>query len=144
MKIEAKTVEEYFSNIGEREPQLRELDVLIRKTAPNLGEPILTEGMASTMVGYGMMTYQSKSMKTPGEWPLVILAAQKNYISLYICAVLDGQYVAEKHQKELGKVSVGKSCIRFKKLEDLNLETTKKLLKDLDKRYAAGEKLFGS
>lgn len=142
MKIEAKTVEEYFSNVGEREPQLRELDALIRKTAPNLGEPILTEGMASTMIGYGMMPYQSKSMKTPGEWPLVILAAQKNYISLYLCALDNGVYIAEKYQKELGKVSVGKSCIRFKKLEDLNLETTKKLLKDLNKRFLTDEKLF--
>ncbi len=143
MKIEAKTVEEYLSKVGERESQLRELDKLIQKNAPHLKQPVLTEGMASTMIGYGMMPYQSKSMKTPGEWPLVILAAQKNYISLYLCAVENNEYIAEKYKKDLGKVSVGKSCIRFKKLEDLNLKIIKKLLKDLDSRYATGEKLFG-
>ena len=31
-------------------------------------------------------------------------------------------------KKDLGKVSVGRSCIRFKKLTDLNLPAVKKLL----------------
>jgi hypothetical protein len=44
--------------------------------------------------------------------------------------VVDGEYVAEKYKEKLGKVSVGKSCIRFKKLEDLNLETFKKVIKE--------------
>jgi hypothetical protein len=53
---------------------------------------------------------------------------QKNYVSLYVCAVIDGRYVAEAHKKELGKVSVGKSCIRFKKVEDVNLPALKKVI----------------
>jgi len=40
-----------------------------------------------------------------------------------------GEYIAEKHKKELGKVSVGRSCIRFKKVEDLNLKTLEKVIK---------------
>jgi hypothetical protein len=47
---------------------------------------------------------------------------------LYVCAVHNGEYLAEKHAKELGKVSVGKSCIRFKKVEDLNLPVLKKII----------------
>ena len=104
----------------------------------------MVNSMASTMIGYGNMPYKTKSSKELTEWPLVLLAAQKNYMSLYLCAVeKNSQYIAEKYEKELGKVNIGKSCIRFKNLEDLNLETVKKLLKDLDKRYARGEKLFG-
>ncbi len=64
------------------------------------------------------------------DWPVIALASQKNYISLYVCCITDGQYLAERNKKELGKVSVGKSCIRFKKLEDLNLPALKKLLKE--------------
>jgi hypothetical protein len=94
-------------------------------------------------LGYGMMPYQSTAMKEPGEWPLVALAAQKNYMALYVCAVIDGQYVAEANKGKLGKVNIGKSCIRFKKFDDLNLETIKEILKDLNKRYKSGEKLFG-
>jgi hypothetical protein len=43
--------------------------------------------------------------------------------------VIDGEYVAEMHNKELGKVKVGRSCISFKKLEDLNLNVVKRVLK---------------
>lgn len=141
MKIEAKNVEDYLSKAGKYESDLREVDKVIRKTAPHL-EPVLTSGMASTMIGYGNMPYQAKSSKVAGEWPLVLLAAQKNYMALYLCATNDGQYVAEKYQSQLGKVSVGKSCVRFKKLEDLNLDTVKTILKDLDKRFLSGEKAF--
>ena len=49
-------------------------------------------------------------------------------MSLYICAIDKDGYIAEKYKKELGNVSVGKSCIRFKKVEDLNLETLKKVI----------------
>ncbi len=63
------------------------------------------------------------------NWPIIALANQKNYISLYICALDKGQYLAEKHKNELGKVSMGRSCIRFKKLEDLNLKILAKVIK---------------
>jgi len=37
--------------------------------------------------------------------------------------------VAEKFKKELGKANIGRSCIRFKKVADINLTTLKKVLK---------------
>lgn len=140
----ANTREEYFAAADEREPDLRQLDMLIQEAAPHL-KPTFVKSDYMTMLGYGMMPYQTKSMKEPGEWPLIALAAQKNHLSLYVCAVeKDGQYIAEKLQPRLGKVSCGKSCIRFKKVEDLNQETVRDMLAELDKRYAAGEKLYGA
>ncbi|MEK7618447.1 MAG: hypothetical protein AAB410_04875 [Patescibacteria group bacterium] len=47
----------------------------------------------------------------------------------YVCALENGEYIAEKYKKQLGKVSVDRSCIRFKKLEDINLEFLKNILK---------------
>jgi|GEM_PF-2988381 len=64
----------------------------------------------------------------PCCWPVISLANQKNYVSLYVCAVENGQYISEKNKQELGKVSVGKSCIRFKKTADVNLPALKKIL----------------
>lgn len=141
MKVEASTPEEFFAAAGEREPELRELDELIRKTAPSL-ERKLHSGMSITMLGYGMFHYKTKS-GSEGDWPAVAIAPQKNYTSLYICAVEDGQYVAEKHKDELGKVSCGKSCIRFKKYEDLNTDTVVKILKNIEARMKEGENPFG-
>lgn len=141
MRIEAATPEEYFAKTGDREPALRELDALIRSVAPSL-ERTMVSGMALNMVGYGMFHYKGKSGRE-GDWPVVAIANQKNYVSLYICAVEDGKYVAESHASELGKASVGKSCIRFKKLEDLNLETVKSILERLELRVKRGEAVFG-
>lgn len=80
------------------------------------------------MLGYGTFKYLNNKKETL-NWPVIALASQKNYISIYVCAVDKGEYIAEKHKKELGKVSVGKSCIRFKKVEDLNLKTLEKVIK---------------
>ena len=96
------------------------------------------------MLGYGEQPYQTRSMKDPGVWPVVALAAQKRYLSLYVSVLIDGVYVPERYASELGNVSCGKSCIRFTKIDKLNLETVKKILVDVNARYVAGEKLFGS
>jgi hypothetical protein len=141
MKIDADTPNEYFSKTGEREPALRDLDELIRTEAPGL-EQTMVSGMAMNMVGYGLFHYKSKSGRE-GDWPVVALANQKNYISLYICATEEGEYIAEKNAHRLGKVSVGKSCIRFKKLEDLNLDVVREILQTLEARKSRGEVLYG-
>jgi hypothetical protein len=74
-----------------------------------------------------------KKRKEVIYWPTIALASQKNYISLYICAVIDGEYIAEKHKAELGKVSVGRSCIRFKKIDDVDLKALEKVIKLAEK-----------
>lgn len=57
-----------------------------------------------------------------------LFSESKNYVSVYVCSIHDGKYLAEMYAKELGKVSVGKSCIRFKRLEDIHLPTLKKVI----------------
>lgn len=141
MIIEAATPDDYFSKTGEREPALRVLDELIRTTAPSLVRTMVS-GMAMNMVGYGMFHYKGKSGRE-GEWPVIALANQKNYISLYICATEDGKYVAELNKDRLGKVSVGRSCVRFKKLEDLNLESVREIMSELQGRKERGEVVYG-
>lgn len=142
MNVQVETIDEYFAAAGNREPSLRKIDRLIKKAAPNL-KPVLFGGMSGKMLGYGMQPYQTKSMKEPAEWPLIALANQKNHMSLYLSCVEEGEYIAEKNAGWLGKVSVGKSCIRFKKIENLNLSVVEKIISDIAERVKAGEKLFG-
>jgi hypothetical protein len=126
--VKAKTVKEYLDSIGDdRRPDIKSLHLLIQKTSAKF-KPWL----AYNMLGYGVFKY-SNYKKEIIDWPLVALASQKNYISLYICAVDKNGYLAEQHKKELGNVSVGKSCIRFKKLADLNLKVLDKVLKSAAK-----------
>ena len=124
----AKNKDEYFAMLpDERREILKTLDQLIRKTTPEL-----KEFYAYNMPGYGAFDYTNYK-KEQIKWPIISMASQKNYVSVYVCSVIDGEYIAEKYKDDLGKVSVGKSCIRFKKLDDLNLETFSKLIKEAAK-----------
>lgn len=119
----AKTVAEYLKALPPERRELVEfLHEYIQKAAPSL-----RPHFASNMLGYGSFPYKNYK-KELVEWPVVALASQKQYVSLYVCAVKDGKYLAETYAKDLGTVSVGKSCIRLKKLDDLHLPTLKKII----------------
>jgi hypothetical protein len=66
------------------------------------------------MIGYGTFEYKNSKTKQMMPWHVIGLAAQKNYISLYVCATNNKNYIAEMHKDKLGKVKVGKSCINIK------------------------------
>jgi hypothetical protein len=124
----ADSVESYLEAVPqERKEDFLALHNFIKKTVPKL-----KAHFASNMLGYGSFPYRNYKNEAI-EWPVIALANQKNYISLYICSIDQGEYLAEKHKDELGKVSVGKSCVRFKKLSDVNLPALEKLLKLAEK-----------
>lgn len=104
----------------------------IRRAAPKL-KPEVMSGMGATpILGYGRYHYKSASGRE-GDWFLIGLAAGKNYYSLHICSQDKGGYLAEQNAAKLGKVKVGRSCINFRKLEDLNLGTVLALVKKAEK-----------
>jgi uncharacterized protein YdhG (YjbR/CyaY superfamily) len=120
----AKTPAEYIAALPEpRRSHIKELHELIKKTVPKLKPHILVG-----MIGYGTYHYKSPSGREE-DWSIISLASQKNYISVYICATKDGKYIAEQHKKEFPKASIGKSCIRFKKPEDIDLKLLQKIIK---------------
>jgi hypothetical protein len=131
-------VEAWFAATGEREPDLRAVDALIREHAPHL-KPV----MSGDMLGYGLVSYRPRSARTPRDLPILALANQKRYMSLYACAVVDGEYVAEAYADRLGSVSCGKSCIRFTRADRLDPSGLAEMLADIDERYARGESLYG-
>jgi hypothetical protein len=119
----AKTVAQYLAAVPEdRKNTVGFLHAFIQKAVPRL-----KPHFAYNMLGYGSFPYLNHKKEKVG-WPVIALANQKHYVSIYVCSIDKGVYVAEKHAKELGKVSVGRSCIRFKKIEDVNLPVLKKVL----------------
>ena len=131
----AKSGDEYIAMPNdERREAIEALDKLIKSSTPKL-----TRWFAYNMLGYGDFTYKDYKVDD-GKWPVIALASQKNYMSLYVCAIDQKdqtKYLAERYEKELYKdgvkPNVGKSCIRFKKLDDLNLDTVKIVLKEAEK-----------
>lgn len=72
-------------------------------------------------------------------WPLISLAAQKRHLSLYVSAVVDGGYLAEQRADRLGKVSCGRSCIRFTSLDRVDTTELSALVRDAVAATAAGD-----
>ena len=121
---EATTPTAYLAALpADRKAALTRVHRAIRKSAPRL-----KPGIHYGMIGYGIAPYRTKS-GSEGVWFKVGLASQKNHMSLYICACDENDgYLAENNKHRLGKVSVGKSCIRFKKLEQLDLDVAMELV----------------
>ncbi|SDX18151.1 protein of unknown function (DU1801) [Marininema mesophilum] len=104
------TVEEYMAQLpGDRKEDLARLRELIHQVAPN----------AKEIIKYKMPYYEQNG-------PLCAFASQKNYISLYIL----NTPVLQKNADLLGKLNIGKGCIRFKSIDRLPLDAIKKILKE--------------
>jgi uncharacterized protein YdhG (YjbR/CyaY superfamily) len=95
--------------VPERQAALTRLRSLVFDTVPDAVED----------AKYRMPTYWYK-----GE-ALCTFASQKNYMSLYMDVDL-----VEKHRDELAGLDVGRSCIRFRKLDKLPLDTVRAILKE--------------
>ncbi|HRI52264.1 MAG TPA: DUF1801 domain-containing protein [Pseudomonadota bacterium] len=126
MQKSAQTVSDYLAELPpERRAALVAVQEVIRKNLDSDYE----EGMQYGMIGY----YVPHRVFPPGyhcdpkqPLPFAGLASQKNYMSLYLM----GTYLDEAEQQWLRaawaqtgkKLDMGKSCIRFKKLDELALE----------------------
>lgn len=129
----AQNIEDYIAAVpAERKDAIVFLHDFIQKAVPDL-KPYF----ATNMLGYGAFPYKNYKKETI-DWPVIALANQKQYISIYVASATDGKYVAEKYQGELGNVKVGRSSISFKNLEDINLPILKKVLQEAAKNPGLG------
>jgi Domain of unknown function (DU1801) len=88
--------------------------------------PELEVRMWRKFIGYGTYHYVYASGRE-GDWFPIGLTNNKSYVSIYLCAADENGYLAENNADRLGKVGVGKSCVRVKRLEDLNLDVVAEL-----------------
>jgi hypothetical protein len=124
-QLKVSTPAEYIARLDEpRRTDVASLDALIRKTAPKL-EPFIHSGI----LAYGRWHYKYASGRE-GDWFRIGIASNENYISLYVSACTDKGYIAEGFKKALPKESIGKACMRFKRLSDLAALALKKLIRE--------------
>ena len=94
-KNEANSVEEYLLLVPEeRQKEIDFLHDFIQKAVPKL-----KAHYASNMIGYGSFYYLD-SKKQKKEWPIISLANQKNYISIYVCTIIEDKAAIEKYKKD--------------------------------------------
>lgn len=133
MQSKAKTVEAYLNGLPE---ERRAAIEAVRKVILKNLDPAYEEGMQYGMIGYYVPhRVYPKGYHTDPKQPLpfAVLASQKNYMSLYMmsvyCGCVEGsegnrhsEWFREAWAKTGKKLDMGKSCIRFKKVEDLALD----------------------
>lgn len=124
MTSDAKTVNEYIDSLPEdRKQYVQKLRNVIIKNLPKGFQ----EGM-----GYGMMGYsvphsiypKGYHCKPSDPLPFMGLASQKNSINFYHMGIyankeLHDWFVSEYPKHSSRKLDMGKSCIRFKKFEEI-------------------------
>ncbi|MGE0104421.1 MAG: DUF1801 domain-containing protein [Blastocatellales bacterium] len=73
-------------------------------------------------IGYGVQTINYADGKTR-EFYQIGISANTTGISVYIMGIKDKKYLAETFAKKLGKASVTGYCIKFRTLQNIDLDT---------------------
>jgi len=108
MDYKVSSIEEYLAVIPfERKEILERLISILKEYFPEI---------KGTME-YRMPTYN----------PVCAIASQKNYVSFYVY----NYAILNKYRGELGKLKVGKSCIRFRTMDQLPEKTIRKILSEV-------------
>ena len=125
----AATVDEYLAELPtERREVVSKMRDLVRRNLP--------KGYEETM-NWGMISYElplARYPKTYNGQPLTFvgLAAQKNYYALYLTSAnqdsAQGRELADAFKRAGKKLDMGKSCLRFKKLDDLALDAVARII----------------
>jgi hypothetical protein len=124
-RSEAKSVKEYLAELpAERRKDIEAVRKVIRKNLP----PGYVELMQHGMVAYSVSPKILPAKETYNKQPLLYaaLAAQKNFNAVYLLCAYGDKAAYKQFAKEYTaagkKLDMGKSCLRFKKLDDLPLE----------------------
>lgn len=123
MKSNADTVDQYLSYLPTDRFEAIETvrDVILDN---------LPDGFEEAM-NWGMITYQVPLRRYPDTYnkqPLMLaaIASQKNHMAVYLTGIYaDAESrarFADEYKATGKRMDIGKSCVRFKKLDDLPLE----------------------
>ncbi len=136
MKIEATSPDNYIEQLPEdRQEPVRKLRAIIKDNIPAGFEEAMSYGMIGYVVPHSAYP-AGYHCDTKLPLPFMNIASQKNFIALYHMGIyaspaLMEWFVAEypKHNKR--KLDMGKSCIRFKKVEEIPYDLITELVQKM-------------
>ncbi len=146
MQSIAKTVHEYLDDLpADRLEAIETVRDVILENLP--------EGFEET-INWGMITYQVPLSRYPDTYnkkPLMLaaLASQKNHMAVYLTGVYADDESRSRFAtayKATGKrLDMGKSCVRFRKLDDLPVELVGEAIAEysVDEFIALNERIRG-
>ncbi|MCA9278661.1 MAG: DUF1801 domain-containing protein [Phycisphaeraceae bacterium] len=130
MQSKATTVAQYLKELpADRRAAIEQVRAVVLKNLPKGYE----EGMQYGMIGYFVphSLYPAGYHCDPKQpLPFMSIASQKNHMAIYMCSIymepdsaiwLQQQWAKEVEKGNAKRLDMGKSCIRFKKIEDIPL-----------------------
>jgi hypothetical protein len=113
-----------FLNSVENEKRRADSFTILEIMQEVTGEEALMWG--DSIVGFGTYRYKYASGRK-GEWFLIGFAPRKQNLTLYIMSGFENY---DQLLGQLGKHKTGKSCLYINKLEDINLDVLRELVKE--------------
>lgn len=127
MTSNAKTVDEYIANLDDtRKEAITNLRNTILKNLPKGYQEEISYGMVGYVVPHSLYP-KGYHCDTKLPLPFMSFASQKNFIAFYHMGIyanpeLLDWFVNEYPKHSKSKLDMGKSCIRFKKVNEIPLE----------------------
>ncbi len=124
MQYKADTPEDYISQLPtERKMVISKIRECILKNLPEGFEEQISYGMLGYVVPHKLYP-DGYHVKPELPLPFVNLASQKNYVALYHSGIYADEKLLEWFVKEFPKhckrkLDMGKSCVRFKSMDDI-------------------------
>ena len=127
MQSNAKTVKQYISELPtERKEAIATVRKAIIENLPDGYEEVMNWGMITYQVP--LKTYPDTYNKKPLMY--AALASQKSHMAVYLSGIYMDEEARKKFEteyKSTGKrLDAGKSCVRFRKLDDLPVDLIRK------------------
>lgn len=121
-KVTDQNVEDFLNGITDDKRREDSFAILKLMKETTGDEPKM---WGSSIVGFGDYHYKYQSGRE-GDWFIVGFSPRKQNLSLYI---MPGVEAYREELKKLGKYKAGKSCLYINKVEDIDLNTMKKIIK---------------
>jgi hypothetical protein len=122
-QLKVSTPTQYIAKLAEpRRTEIAAADRFVQRASKL--KPFIQHGM----LAYGHRRYRYASGRE-ADWPLICLASNANYISLYVTSDAKGD-IADRYKKAFPKAKIGRSCVRFKRLGDLDPAALRHMLRE--------------
>ena len=135
MKVNGKTVKEILKNLPmDRAEPFNKIHNVIVKNLPKGFEAAISYGGLGYVVPHTL--YPAGYHCKPSEpLPFAGIASQKNSINFYHMGIYSDPklldwFISEYHKYSKQKLDMGKSCVRFKKLDDIPYKLIGELMKN--------------
>ena len=121
-------IKEYIASQSEpKRSDMQELHDSILRINPSAklwfldGKNVDGKTVSNPNIGYGQqtMTYTDGSTR---DFYQIGVSANTSGISVYIMGLEDKKYLAQTYGEKIGKASVSGYCIKFKTLQDINID----------------------